>query len=61
MKYVIIVTWSDDRQEAYPTLTSLLAKHEIAPINTINNYISRKGVPYTCDKCIIQKIKIIRD
>jgi hypothetical protein len=60
MKYAILVTWSDGRQEIYPTLTGLLAEHSIAPINTINNYISRKNTAFTNSDCIIQKIKVKR-
>ena len=60
MKYAILITWKDSSQEIFPTLTGFLAKHSIAPINTINNYISRKGEPFICDECIIQKIKINR-
>ncbi len=61
MKSIILVTWKNGTQEAYSTLTGFLVKHHVAPINTINNYISRKGDPFICDECIIQKIKINRD
>lgn len=61
MKFIILVTWkNNDKQEVYPTLTSLLDAHNIAPINTINNYISRKKEIFECDQCKIEKIKINR-
>lgn len=62
MKHVIIVNWIKEKKtEAYPTLTSFLAQHPVAPINTINNYISRKRVPYMNTKCIIEKLEIKRE
>jgi len=61
MKYIILVKWLDTGvEEVYPTLTSLIEKHKIAPIDTINNYLSRKKENYTCDKCIIKKLEIKR-
>jgi hypothetical protein len=61
MKYIILITWKNGNQEVFPTLTGFLVKHHVAPINTINNYISRRNKPYICEECIIQKIKINRE
>ena len=61
MKYIILITWKDGTQQVYATLTSFLAEHSVAPINTINNYISRKNEAFICDQCIIQKFKITRN
>lgn len=61
MKYVILVKWSDnDQEEVYPTLTSFLSKHPIAPIDTINNYLSRKKEIFKCESCTIKKLEINR-
>lgn len=61
MKYVIIVKWlATDEIEVFPTLTSFLDKHPIAPIDTINNYISRKKQVFECEQCLVTKIEINR-
>lgn len=60
MKYIILILWKDGKLEVYPTLTGFLVDHHVAPINTINNYITRKGVPFECEQCTIIKLKITR-
>ena len=61
MKFAILITWKNGEQQIYPTLTKFVGDHNVAPINTINNHISRKKQPFVCDECTIQKIEIKRD
>tara|TARA_B100001287_G_C22686610_1_gene534259 strand:- start:31951 stop:32160 length:210 start_codon:yes stop_codon:yes gene_type:complete len=61
MKFVILVKWKKTNlEEVYPTLTSFLASHPIAPIDTINNYLSRKKENFETEDCIIKKLEINR-
>lgn len=61
MKNIILITWKDTgEQQVYPTLTKFNKAYKIAPLETINNYISRKKMPYECGSCKIEKKKIVR-
>lgn len=61
MKNIILITWSDGKKEAFPTLTKLLKAYPLASIQTINNYVSRKKIPYVGVDCLIEKISINRE
>ena len=60
MKHIILITWKNGKKEVFPTLTKFLIEHSVASIATINNYISRKKIPYECDECTVEKLQINR-
>lgn len=61
MKYVLILTnKSTGERQVYATLNRLLDEHMIAPIHTINNYISRKKISYENDQWLIEKKEVLR-
>lgn len=58
----VIVEWKALRvTEVYSSLTVLLNKHQdkLPPANTINNYISRKKVPFENETVKITRAKYI--
>ncbi len=61
MKNIILITWSDGKKEAFPTLTKLLNASPLASIQTINNYVRRKKKTNVGIDCLIEKISINRE
>lgn len=61
MKHVIILTNKrTKKKETYSNLRLLLDVLPIASYNSVNNYISRKKVPFENEDYIIEKSTIIR-
>ena len=58
---VIHVMWLDGRDkniEIWSNLRAFHDKYHVAPINTINNFLSRSKEPFRNDICIVSRLPI---